>query len=271
MEIKMTPASKRKHGQGRKSKSERVRATSKKVHSKSIGQDNSLPPGLHNDHDNLVVHQLLTTSVGELAVDEFVAPQTVPELRDVLRDVYVYAAKVRESNKAPRDQRRSAKSALSLLTQGIEELAKVSPDGWDGLGTLLGASPLDDKKGEREQNELSSACWKIRMDVAPAAVVLQSAIEAEDKKQTNAGERRKRLRTLVDALADLWESGVGTIAPTVDANRRDDGPAVVHGRRGLFLEFAVALFCKVDVFEESEVEAAVTNVHEARLASTKVA
>jgi hypothetical protein len=267
----MTRASKRKHAQGRKSKPERDRSPSKNVHCISTGQDNPLPPGLHNDHDNLVVHQLLTTSVGELAVDKFVDPHTVPELRDVLLNVYVYAAKVRESNKAPKDQHRSAKSALSLLTQGIEKLAKASPDGWDGLCMLLGASPLDDKKGVREQNELSSACWKIRVDVARAAVVLQSAIEAEDKKQTNAGERRKRLRTLVDALADWWESGGGTLAPTVDANRRDDGPAVVHGRRGLFLEFAVALFCKVDVFEESEVEAAVTNVHEARLASAKVA
>ena len=46
----------------------------------------------------------------------------------------------------------------------------------------------------------------------------------------------------------------GSLAPTVDANRRDDGPAIVHGRHGPFLTLAVALFCKVDVFKESEVD-----------------
>jgi hypothetical protein len=99
-------------------------------------------------------------------------------------------------------------------------------------------------------------------------VALQSAIKTEEKKQTNAGERRKRLRTLVDALADWWQSTGGSLASTVDANRRDDGPAVVHGRHGRFLTLAVALFCNVDGFKKSEVEAAVTNVHEKRLAPT---
>jgi hypothetical protein len=90
-------------------------------------------------------------------------------------------------------------------------------------------------------------------------------------KQTNAGERPKRLRTLVEALADWWQSIGGLLAPTVDANRRDDGPAIVHDRHGHFLTLAVALFCKVDVFKESEVTSAVTNVHEKRLAPTSSA
>jgi len=134
---------------------------------------------------------------------------------------------------------------------------------------LLEGPPLDDKKGEREQNELASACWKIRMDVAKAGLALQSAIKTEEKKNPKAGERRKRLRTLVDALADWWQSAGGSLASTVDANRRDGGPAVVHRRRGRFLTLAGALFCKVDVFKETEVVAAVTNVHEKRLARTK--
>jgi hypothetical protein len=55
------------------------------------------------------------------------------------------------------------------------------------------------------------------------------------------------------------------LAPTVKAKRRDGGPAVVLGRRGGFLDLARALLCELDLFEKSEVEAAVTNVHEARL------
>jgi hypothetical protein len=108
------------------------------------------------------------------------------------------------------------------------------------------------------------------MDVARVGLALQSTIETEEGKATKSGERRKRLRTLVDALANWWQSAGGALASTVDANRRDDGPAVVHSRHGRFLTLAVAVFCKVDVFKESEVEAAVTNVHEERLALGRV-
>jgi hypothetical protein len=100
-------------------------------------------------------------------------------------------------------------------------------------------------------------------------MVLHSTIQTEERKPTKDGERRKRLRTLVDALADQWQSVGGRLAPTVRANRRDGAPAVVHDRRGRFLTIAVALFCKVDVFKESEVVAAVTNVHEKRSAAAK--
>jgi len=135
---------------------------------------------------------------------------------------------------------------------------------------LLEGHPLDDNKGERELNEFASVCWQIRMDATPPLMALQAAIDTEENKQTNAGERPKRLRTLVEALADWWQFTGGTLAPTVDANRRDDGPAVVHGRHGPFLTLAIALLCKVDVFKESEVVSAVTNVHERRLAPTSL-
>jgi hypothetical protein len=134
---------------------------------------------------------------------------------------------------------------------------------------LLEGPPLDDHTGERELNQLASACWKIRLDVADAALSLATAVAAEESKQSHVGERRKRLRTLVDALADEWQSAGGKLALTVDANRRDDGPAIVHGRRGAFLTLALALFCKLDVFKASEVEAAVTNVHENRPAHSR--
>jgi hypothetical protein len=96
---------------------------------------------------------------------------------------------------------------------------------------------------------------------------LETIIIAECKKPINAGERRKRLRTLLETLASWWLSGGGrSLAPYVKANRRDGDRAIVHGRSGKFLSLAIALFCSVDAFKRSEVEAAVTNVHEARLA-----
>jgi hypothetical protein len=106
------------------------------------------------------------------------------------------------------------------------------------------------------------------LNIAPIRQALQFAIDAETEKFGKGGERAERLRTLVEALASWWSMGGGrSIAPYVRANRRDDGKAVVHGRSGKFLELAVALFCDVDVFKVSEVEAAVTNAHERRLTS----
>jgi hypothetical protein len=151
------------------------------------------------------------------------------------------------------------------LGQALKHLENLSSDGRDGLRMLLEGSRLDDKKGE--QNSFAAACWGIRLDIARSAHALWSAINAEAKKPIIQGERQKRLRTLVDSLADWWIAGGGkSIAPYVRANRRDDGPAVVHGRSGIFLTLALLLFCDVDAFRPSEVEAAVTNVQEGRRA-----
>ena len=189
----------------------------------------------------------------------------MPELRAALVDIYLKAAKERQASKATKDQLKHAKTALSRFGQGLKSLERISTDGRDGLRMLLEGPPLDDNKGERELNAFASECWRIRMDFAQTCLALESVINREKNKQSNVGERRKRLRTLVEALADWWQSMGGSLASTVDANRRDDGPAVVHGRHGSFLKLAVALFCKVDVFKESEVVSAVTNVHERRL------
>jgi len=133
---------------------------------------------------------------------------------------------------------------------------------------ILEGPPSDDEKGERDLNQFAAACWEIRMDVVRSVQALESVITAEFKKTAERGERRKRLRTLVDALASWWLSAGGkSVAPYVKANRRDADRAVVHGRSGKFLNLAIALFCDVDAFKSSEVEAAVTNVHEERLAA----
>jgi hypothetical protein len=224
---------------------------------------------MRNAHDQIAIDMLRSSPVGGLAVDQLLRndPQMVLVFREALVDVYFRAAKSREFSKATKRQVSNAKSALTRLTQAIGHLERVSTDGRDGLRMLLEGSPLDDEKGEKEVNQMASACWSIRMDVARSVLALQSAITAESKKPTTVGERRKRLRTLVDALAYWWLSGGGkSLAPNVKANRRDGDRAVVHGRSGRFLSLAIALFCSVDAFKRSEVEAAVTNVHEARLA-----
>jgi hypothetical protein len=266
----MTRPPQRKRGQGQKSKPKQARSRPNENADPKVGKSSAIPLITPNVNDSLVIQKLITRTAGLLAVDSLVLnpQQSVPELRLALVNVYLKAATQRQLSKATKSQLKNAKSALSQWTQVLKSLERVSTDGRDGLRMLLEGPPLDDNKGERELNEFASVCWQIRMDATPLFMALQSAINTEENKQTNVGERPKRLRTLVEALADWWQSTGGTLAPTVDANRRDDGPAVVHGRHGPFLTLAVALFCEVDVFEESEVVSAVTNVHEKRLAPT---
>jgi hypothetical protein len=219
-------------------------------------------PSLPNSLDNVVIRQLSGSS--KLAVDRFAAPNKVDELRVELIGVYREAAHARKTSTATKAQLMRGKRALAQLTGAQKTLAKVAPDGQVGLLRALQGSPLDDKTGEREINEFASDCESIRMDVALAAQALHLAIERAEQAQRSPGERPKRLRTLVDALADWCQSRGRPLAPTVKANRRDGAPAVVHGRHGVFLELALALFSEVDKFKKSEVEAAVTNVHEKR-------
>jgi hypothetical protein len=219
-------------------------------------------PYLPNWLDNIVVRQL--SGSGNLAVDRFAAPNKVAELRADLIAVYRKAAHARKTSTPTKAQLMKAKSALGQLTRACKTLAQVVPDGQAGLLRALQGSPLNDKTGEREFNEFASECDTIRMDVAMAFQTLRSTIEKNQQAQVGPGERPKRLRTLVDALADWCQSRGWPLAPTVKANRRDGAPAVVHGRHGDFLDLALALFSDVDEFKKSEVEAAVTNVHEKR-------
>jgi hypothetical protein len=248
------------------------RGSSKNARASAVGElpDFALLP---NAHDQLAIESLRSVPIGGLAVDQLVRndPQMVRVLREELVDVYFKAATARELSKATRHQVSNAKSALTQLTRAIERLERVTSDGRDGLRMLLEASPLDDEKGEREVNQMSSACWSIRMDVARSMLSLQAAVATETKKPVKTGERRKRLRTLIDALASWWLSKGGkSLAPYVKANRRDGERAIVHGRSGKFLRLAIALFSNVDAFKRSEIEAAITNVHEARLAMSNL-
>jgi hypothetical protein len=230
-----------------------------------------LPPDfifLPNAHDQLAIAKLRSAPIGELIVDLLLANnrQLIPKFREALVQVYFRAAQTRELRKATKRQIDHARSADKHLTNAVQHLEAAVPDGRDGLTRLLVGPPLDDAKGEIESNRFSATIEGIRLDLARSRYALQSAIDAEVKKPGKRGERSKRLRTLIEALASWWLlSGGRSIAPYVRANRRDDGPAVVHGRSGNFLELAVALLCGVDIFKTPEVEAAVTNVNEAQL------
>jgi hypothetical protein len=225
-----------------------------------------LPPDfvfLPNAHDRFAVAKLRSAPIGGLAIDSLLTnnPQLIPEFREALAQVYLRAAQTRELRKATKHQIDHAKSVDKHLTQALKHLEAVSSDGRDGLTRLLVGPSIDDEKGEMENNRFGATIEGIRLDIARSRLALQSVIEAEVIKPGKSGERSKRLRTLIEALASWWLSDGGrSIAPNVRANRRDDGPAVVHGRSGKFLGFALALFCGADVFKNSEVEAAVTNV-----------
>ncbi len=247
-----------------------------------VGGEKILAPrNIPNVHNERVMHKLMDFKHldQKLAVDSFAQnlQRSVPLLRCELYQMYSSTSQMRRYNKATKSQITNAKIALSHLTRALESLAKVSLEGHDGYrlawerpdkndGEETGPR-LDDKKGEREINELAAESWESWGHVVYAGLGIEAAIDGEKRKLSNAGERPKRLRSLVEALADWWQSAGRSLAPIVDANRRDNGPAVVHGRHGDFLDLALALFCKVDVFKETEVVAAVTNVHEKRLAA----
>ena len=156
---------------------------------------------------------------------------------------------------------------LTSLTNAIKKLDSVRPAGQRGLQAVFG-SPLDDTKGLEEFNEFGSRCWHIQLKVVPIAQELNRLIEAEvtKPKPAKSGDRKRRLRTLVEALALWWRSVTGkSLSPYVQAKRLDHRPALVIGRSGPFIELAQALFCTIDEFAESEVISTVTNVHEGQL------
>jgi len=236
-------------------------------------------PGLPNLQDNLVVQKLSTAKIGDLAVDQFgrllcregASPREshIIALRLALIRVYFAAANVRLYARATQDQFKSAQAALTSLTNATEQLDQVRPPRQRGLQAAFGG-PVDDPKGFDELNDLGSKCSQIRMDIVPIMLDLMRAIEDEKTKPKPAGERKKRLRTLVEALANWWRSVTGkSLAPYVYAKRLGDRRAFVVGRRGHFIELAQALFSSIDEFKDSEVISAVTNVHESELAKAK--
>jgi hypothetical protein len=231
-------------------------------------------PTLPNEQDNGVIRKLLTAGLGDLHVDQFGRllhqdgrsndRRNMLLLRVALIQVYLDAAHARQYARAAENDIASARAALGSLTAAITRLGEVRPKRQRGVAGLFG-SPLDDVKGLDELNEFGSRCWQIQLDLVPFAEKLDDLITTETAKSkaSKAGERKKRLRFLVEELAEWWSAATGlSIAPYVQAKRLDHRPAFVVGRRGLFVEFAQALLCEIDEFTTPEVISAITNVHE---------
>ena len=236
-------------------------------------------PLLWNLQDSLVVHKLAGAEFGDLSVDRFAdflrdkesdAKNPVAALRQGLIEVYQEAGNQRQSTKASLEQIHTAQVVLRSLKAAIKRLDRVKPREKRFLETIFGGPP-DDHKGIAELNNFAANCWQVKLDLAKIVSELERAIEVEKAKPSKAGERKKRLRTLVEALADWWESKVQkSIAPYVYAKKLGKGiPAFVVGRQGDFIELAQALLSNIDVFKESEVISAVTNVYEDRLQRKK--
>jgi hypothetical protein len=233
-------------------------------------------PLLPNEHDNAVIRRLSAASLGSLPVDQFSRllrkdgrgddRQTIATLRRMLIRVYFSAAETRHRARAAQWQIGLAQRALASVKTAVTGLGEVRPKRQRGVSGLFG-SPLDDIKGADELNEFGSSCWQLQFDLVPIAQALEHLIKAEITKPRSSkrGERKKRLRILVEELAKWWSSATKrSIAPYVWAKRLDHAPAIVVSRSGEFVELAQALFYEVDEFTPSEVISAITNVHESQ-------
>src|SRR5262249_53089082 len=229
---------------------------------------------LPNEQDDAVIDRLSSASFGDLPVDQFSRflredghcddDQSIATLRRALIQEYVDAARARHGARAAESQIEVAHAALTSLKTAVIRLGEVRSIRQRGIGGLLGR-PLDDIKGLDELNEFGSKCWKIQLDLVPIAQALDELTTAETAKPkpSERGERKKRLRVLVEELAKWWTSTTNrSMAAYVQAKRVDHRPAFVLGRRGDFVELALALFCEIDKFKSSEVISAITNVHE---------
>jgi hypothetical protein len=231
-------------------------------------------PLFPNEQDNAVIRRLRTARLGGLPVDQFSRllrkdgrgddRQTIATLRRALIQVYVSAAKTRHRARAAQWQIDLAQRALASVKTAVTQLGEVRPKRQRGVTGSFG-SPLDDIKGENELNEFGSRCWQLQIDLVPIAQALDHLITAEitRPRSSERGERKKRLRILVEELAKWWSSVTKrSISLYVWAKRLDHAPARVVSRSGEFVELAQALFFEVDEFTPSEVISAVTNVHE---------
>lgn len=187
------------------------------------------PRRLPNAQDNKVVEQLATAPSGGLKLDHFAGDlrpgksksqeAAVVELRLGVIQVYVAAAKFRASAMVPKDKIRSAEAALASMRKALDHLERIKPHHARGLAGILGI-PSDDPKGLDEWSGFATRCWDAKLEIAKIAIALEKDIRAEKEKPSAKGERKKRLRILLEGLAEWWVRATGkTIAPYVQAKR----------------------------------------------------
>jgi hypothetical protein len=241
-----------------------------------------------NPADDLVIETLATAPLLSLSLDELAHVLCKPgqtlhrnhdlDLRIGLIRVYINAAISRLQAKVKRSRLMEARKAQQLFARALEALGNVHCPARDELlSAAIGypvdnsGSPISDTKGLHESSPFEEQCQDLRVQMVRPLLDLERLIERENAKPSKRGERQKRLRSLIESLKDWWISETGkSIAPYVEAKRLDHRSALVLGRKGEFVSLAVALFCQCDRFSESEVIAAITNVHEKFLRRDKL-
>jgi hypothetical protein len=133
-------------------------------------------------------------------------------------------------------------------------------------------------KGAAQRNEIVDVCNEILARGLPESIVkLEASLTREKAKPPRSGGRKKRLRSLVEALADWWNARYGSFpkitartSKVCDAKSSEKREAETSKKReivaheGPFLDLARALFCRVDEFNDTDVVATVQNVINAR-------
>jgi hypothetical protein len=218
----------------------------------------ALRRALQNGRDIEVVENLLIPGRHRQKIDALDPGFPVPLSVDMAR-VYMKAALARRGDVATRNQIRAAEQALSGLTLAHDRLLDIVPRGSRTLAAALGDLPKN-LKGLDELNDLTEVCNEILGHVAEANLKLRSALDREKAKPGRTGERRKRLRSLVETLADWWLSNRGSAPAVIPKSKRSAKRRVHLGYEGPFLDLARALFCELDEFTDDEVVATVKNV-----------
>lgn len=221
------------------------------------------PSGLHfalrrvlsNGQDIEVVAKLITGGPDCQKIDAL-APGSPTRLRADIALVYVKAARARRRDIATKNQMILARQALSNLTLAHDRLLKIVPLGSRDLKAAFGALAKD-LKGLNERNEFTDVCSEILgLDLRNAISKLETALKREAAKPRRTGERKKRLRSLVEALAAWWTETYG-VKPTITPKFQG---RVLVGHQGQFLDLARAIFCGLDNFNDSKVVATVQDV-----------
>lgn len=123
-------------------------------------------------------------------------------------------------------------------------------------------------KGQNERYGLTAVADEVNGLVAKSITRLRHALAQEQNSAVKSeilGRRPERLRTHVEELCVWWLREVSSkFGFRIDARSRKVGIGQrkkrIRSVEGPFLDFAVALFSRLDRFKESEVEAAVNNV-----------
>jgi hypothetical protein len=214
---------------------------------------------LSNEQDIEVVEKLLTRHPDSQKIYAL-APGSPELLAADMALVYIKAARTRQGDVATKNQIILAKRALSALARAFDCLSKIVPRGSLSLQAALGLVDKD-FKGVDEPNELAAVCNEILgIGLAEATYKLQAALDRERAKPRRSGERKKRLRSLVEALVDWWSEHRGGVPTIIQKSKRVSKRRIVLGYEGPFLDLARAFFCKLDKFTDSEVVATVINV-----------